>query len=156
MKTTRSLYFLFTFSNARINAFFVRYVDLKATNKERRRHVVLGWGPHVGVVFVACSLAKNLHLSVEFYLQTLETMMNTMRQHRLGSVATIHLCLSNCHFKLWRKACHCIILHWYLSYACCGALNTTTSRTTYQPMKWVHKLLYLPEFGALQLPHHSH
>ena len=197
MKTTRSLYFLFTFSNARINAFFVRYVDLKATNKERRRHVVLGWGPHVGVVFVACSLAKNLHLSVEFYLQTLETMMHTMRQHLLGSVATIHLRLLNCHFKLWRKACCCMV-HWCLLYPslvsvvcmvwCIGVrassrmvhrrggesafvwcqhllcprllvqvlTKTMTSRTTHQPMKWAHKLSYLPEFGALQLPHHSH
>jgi len=34
--------------------------------------------------------------------------------------------------------------------------KTMTSRTTHQPMKWAHKLSYLPEFGALHLPHHSH
>jgi len=160
---------------------------------------MLFWvGPHVGVVFVACSLAKNLHLSVEFYLQTLETMMHTMRQHLLGSVATIHLRLLNCHFKLWRKACCCMV-HWCLLYPslvsvvcmvwCIGPCivtygasawygesafvwcisicsvprllvqvltKTMTSRTTHQPMKWAHKLSYLPEFGALHLPHHSH
>jgi len=108
MKTTRSLYFLFNFSNSRIKAFFVDLSIKKHRKKERRRrHVVLG--------STCWSRLHRLHLSVEFCLQTLETTMHTMRQHLLGSVATIHLCLLNCHFKLWRKACCCMV-HWCLLY----------------------------------------